>query len=235
MKKCKAAAVVVAAGQGKRFGGSTLKQFVEISGKAILRLALEKFETSAAIAEIVLVVPSAETARADVLCRNEWNIRKLTQVVAGGPERHNSVWTGLQALSEDIDLVAIHDGVRPFISLDTIRMAVEQAEKHGAVAVGVTPKDTIKVVSNGVIKRTLERNSLIAIQTPQVFRKDLILRAYRRAMSDGFFSTDDAALVERLGQAVYIVPGDYRNIKITSPDDLVMAEALLKQELTECG
>ncbi len=235
MHKNKAAAIVVAAGQGKRFGRSTLKQFIEISGKPVLRHTLEKFEASEAITEIIVVVPPAEAIRIDLLCKNEWNVRKPHKVVAGGIERHDSVWAGLQALSEGVDLVAIHDGVRPFVSLETIRVSIEQAEKVGAVAVGVTPKDTIKEMGDGAIKKTLERSSLIAIQTPQVFRRHLIVRAYEQALLDGFVSTDDAALVERLGQTVYVVPGDYRNIKITSSDDLVIAEAFFKQEMTKCG
>ncbi len=235
INKTKAAAIIVAAGQGKRFGGATLKQFIEIGGKYVLRHTLEKFAASDAIAELIVVVPPSEVERIDFLCKGEWNTKKLRQVVAGGLERHDSVWAGLQAVSEGVELVAIHDGVRPFVSLETIRIAIEQAEKYEAVAVGVTPKDTIKQVNGEAVVKTLDRSTLIAIQTPQVFRKNLILRAHKRAMADGFFSTDDAALVERLGQTVRIVAGDYRNIKITSPDDLLIAEALLRQEMTECG
>jgi 2-C-methyl-D-erythritol 4-phosphate cytidylyltransferase len=228
----KAAAIVVAGGQGKRIGGTTCKQFIEISGKPILCHTLQKFQACKAVDEIITVVPGLDVDRVSSLCDSEWEILKPHKTIAGGEERNQSVWAGLQALSDDIEIVAIHDGVRPFILPEIITLLIAQAGQFGAVAIGVPPKDTIKEIERCLVQKTLPRESLIAIQTPQVFLRDLIVRAYEHAMVEGFVSTDDAALVERLGHQVRIVAGDYRNIKITSPEDLVIAEALMSQEQT---
>jgi 2-C-methyl-D-erythritol 4-phosphate cytidylyltransferase len=223
-------AIIVAAGRGERIGGEVSKQFIKIHGKPILLHTLEKFEQCPSIDEIVAVVPKAFVDRVQESIDHEWRLKKVAEVVAGGDERYDSVWQGLEAIGEDAGIVAIHDGVRPCISIELIEHSVRICRDCGAVIVGVPPKDTIKEKSGNTVRRTLNREDLVAVQTPQVFERNLIHRAYQRALKKGLKSTDDAALVEDLGHSITIVEGEYTNIKITSVDDLLLAKALLTKE-----
>ena len=164
--------------------------------------------------------------RTDILA--PWNLKKVAGIIPGGKERQDSVRAGIEALDGDAELVIIHDAVRPFITAGLIENCIRAAEEEGAATVGVPVKDTVKEVGpDGRILRTCDRSLLWLTQTPQVFRRDIIENAHRAAVRDGFRGTDDTSLVERLGISVRMIRGDYENIKITTPEDLILAEALL--------
>jgi len=222
------AALIVAAGSGKRMGGHTPKQFLEINGKPILQHTLERFQASSAVDQIYVVTSPEFTDHYSSVIKADWRITKLCKVIAGGKERHHSVWAGLQALDPDVDVVLIHDGVRPFVSDELIRQSVLSARTHGAVVVGASAKDTVKIVDGDFVKETIDRNSVLLAQTPQTFRKEVIVDAYRHAFATNSFSTDDSALAESVGHKVAVLHGDSTNIKITLPEDLMFAEAFLE-------
>lgn len=217
----KTVAIITAGGRGKRMGRP--KQFLKIGGRPMLEITLRVFDRCQAIDGIVLVVAKEDLSKAKRL-----QSKKLIGVVAGGPERHDSVWNGLQAVPADADLIAIHDGARPFVTAKVIEEAVSEAAKCGAVVVGVPIKDTVKKVESRTLNvgGTADRNCLWAAQTPQVFKREIILRAYQ---SRGRVKniTDDAMLVENLGIPVKMVLGSYANLKITTPEDLVLAKGAM--------
>ena len=221
------AALIVAAGSGKRMGGDVPKQFLEIGGEPILRLTLERFQQASLVSHIYVVTSRHSIDRYGAIFKDEWGITKVAKIVAGGAERHHSVWAGLQALEDSVEIVLIHDGVRPFVSPQIIEKSVQAAKNFGAAVVGVSPKDTVKHVNHERINGTIDRHSVLLAQTPQTFQKKLIISAYEHAFLKNEFSTDDAALVENLGREVVVVPGDSRNIKITTPEDLLIARAFM--------
>jgi 2-C-methyl-D-erythritol 4-phosphate cytidylyltransferase len=191
---------------------------------------LRVFQDAEVISNIVLVCASGEEEyyRQEIL--SNYGISKPTVVVAGGSERQDSVCCGLQTINGSSDYVMIHDGARPLLTVDLINRLAEEAKVTGAVVAGVPVKDTIKRTdAGGMITDTLMRERLWSIQTPQVFRLELIQKAHKQASASEFFGTDDAALVERLGIPVKVIPGSYENIKITTPEDIVVAEAILKR------
>lgn len=217
--------VVVAAGRGTRMGTKESKQYLQLGDKPILVHTLELFEALDSVTEVALVVGGDDVER----CR-EWVLKyklaKVKAVVAGGKERQHSVHCGLQALRTE--WVMVHDGVRPLVTAAAVNACCAAAELSGAAVLAVPVKDTIKQVNEaGVIVSTPDRRSLWAIQTPQAFRRVLLLDAHERALSDGFIGTDDAMVVERTGAKVTVAEGEYTNIKITTPDDLPWAEFLL--------
>lgn len=223
-------AVIVAAGKGKRMGTEISKQFLPLGGKEILAHTVEKLEWAAGIRDIILVTgeDSIEDVR-DMAKEYDW--KKITGIIAGGRERQDSVRNGLRLVSADTEIVLIHDGVRPFVTEDILRMSIETARAMGACVAGVPAKDTIKVCNaENIAVATPERSTLWQIQTPQTFRRDLILTAYETAAKDGFVGTDDASLAEHCGYPVKVIPGSYRNIKITTREDLLIGEAFLKEE-----
>lgn len=216
--------VIVAAGRGSRMGTAESKQYLLLQGKPIAVHTLEVFQQHERISEIVLVTGADDIER----CQ-EWvtayKLDKVTAVVAGGAERQHSVHRGLLQL--DTDWVMVHDGVRPFVQPEEIEACYQQASKSGAAVLAVPVKDTIKQVdSSGTVVSTPDRRSLWAIQTPQTFRLSNLLTAYESAEQDGFLGTDDSSLAERAGMAVAVVEGSYKNIKITTPEDLDYAEFL---------
>ncbi|WP_054025350.1 2-C-methyl-D-erythritol 4-phosphate cytidylyltransferase [Bacillus sp. FJAT-28004] len=217
--------IIVAAGRGTRMGTKESKQYLKLADKPILVHTLELFQSMDLVKEVVLVVGSEDVER----CRNWaslYGITKVTAIVAGGKERQHSVYYGLQELKSD--WVMVHDGVRPLVSADAVRACCEQAEQSGASVLAVPVKDTIKQVNEtGVIVSTPDRRSLWAIQTPQAFRRVLLLEAHERALAEEFIGTDDAMVVERMGASVTVAEGEYTNIKITTPEDLPWAEFLL--------
>jgi 2-C-methyl-D-erythritol 4-phosphate cytidylyltransferase len=223
----KTSAIIAGGGSGKRMQSRDNKLFIEIGAMPILAMTVAVFESADLIDEIVITVPADEIGRANDLVKKH-AFRKVSRVIAGGPTRQASVFNGLQAMSADTDIVAIHDGARPFITREIIAMAVKEAKACGAVIVGVPAKDTIKTVDEkGLVTKTLDREFLWHAQTPQVFDAALIKEAHERAGKIGLESTDDSGLVERLGGSVRIVQGSYENIKITTPEDIRTAEAIL--------
>ncbi len=230
MKACKAFALIPAAGMGKRMGASVNKQYLQLGGLPILAHTLAVFQQCPRITGICLVTPADEIA----YCRDQvvsaCGFTKVIEIVPGGRERQNSVMNGLKALKRHAaadDVVLIHDGVRPFISPDLLRESIAVASSGDGALVAVRAKDTIKTVRDGVVQDTPDRSTLWQAQTPQSFRYGVICEAHQSAEEAGFAGTDDSSLVERRGGRVRIVPGDYRNIKITTPEDLVLAEAFL--------
>jgi 2-C-methyl-D-erythritol 4-phosphate cytidylyltransferase len=223
----RAVALIAAAGRGRRMGAERPKVFLPLNGAPLLGHTLRKFEDCPAITEILPLVPEEEVQFCTELVR-ESGFKKIPRVLAGGPERQDSVYIGLQAAS-GADFVLIHDGARPFVSRTLIEELLREAERWGAVVAALPVADTLKEVSAaGEIVQTLDRSRFWVMQTPQGFRYDLIVRAHAQAREDGFLGTDDAALVERMGIPVRVFPGSRFNIKITTPEDLILAEALFK-------
>jgi 2-C-methyl-D-erythritol 4-phosphate cytidylyltransferase len=222
--------VVVAAGKGARMKSEVSKQFLPLRNKPILVHTLQVFDEIAEVAHIALVVSAADKERCAEYIQ-QYRLHNNYSIIAGGAERQDSVYKGLEALPADITDVMIQDGVRPFVAREKIIQCWKEAMIHGAAVLAVPVKDTIKAVgSDGCILSTPDRRSLWAIQTPQAFRLSLLRQAYEQARRDQFVGTDDSMLVERLGAAVRIVEGDYTNIKITTPEDLVWAECLLREK-----
>ena len=209
--------------------GDLSKQYLPVDGKMILFHTLSVFELSPDIDEIILVVPEEDIPMVRQMIIEHRGMSKVHHVMAGGKQRQDSVRNGLAAVDDQADIVLIHDAVRPFISEGLIRLTVREAEKHDAVTVGMPVKDTIKRVdTGGWIVETLNRQVLWMTQTPQAFRRSVIQEAYRRADEDQFYGTDDASLVERTGCRVKMIAAYYANLKITTPEDLLMAEFLIK-------
>ncbi len=228
-------ALIPAAGMGKRMGASINKQYLTIGGRPILSRTIERFEKSPRIDGIFLVIPEEEMpyCRANVVESGEF--RKILAIVPGGRERSDSVMNGLLALlktAEPDDLIMIHDGVRPFVTEKMIEESVNAAAASGGAVVAVPAKDTIKVVESGIITSTPERKILWQAQTPQTFRFGIIFDAYRKGVASGVAGTDDSSFVEQNGGKVTVIPGDYRNIKITTPEDLLLAEAFLASDIS---
>ena len=222
-------AIIAAAGRGTRIGGVHAKQFLKLAGTPIIIHTVEAFEQCDAIHEIVVVLP-AEDAAGFLALAGEHNLQKVTQVVPGGVTRAESVWRGLRAVhSATAGIVAVHDGVRPFVTASEIERTVLAAQEHGAAILVAPAIDTIKEVEDGKVLRTLSRSRLRRALTPQCFRYDLLRRAYKQADVFDPELTDDSVLLERIGIKVATVDGSPRNIKITQPEDLAVAELLLSQ------
>lgn len=216
-------AIVLAAGSGKRMGMQTPKQFLALAGKPVLVWTLDAFEKTACVDAVVLV-----TAKDQVdACRSQFATGKVRDVVVGGATRQDSVACGLRAVPDDVDVVAIHDGARAFITPEDITAVVTRAHEVGAAVLGTAVTDTVKRVDGDVVVETLDRSVLRRVQTPQAFRADVIRRAHAEALHAGYVGTDDTALVERLGEAVEVVPGRADNVKITTPDDLDLGMSIL--------
>lgn len=223
LKRC--GAVIVAAGSASRMGGID-KVMAPLGGTPMVARTAAAFQNCDAIAEIVIVTRPDLIRPISALCAG---MDKVRAVVAGGSSRQESVWLGLNALSEDIQLAAIHDGARPLVSNLVIDRTVRAANSYGAAAPAVPVKDTIKVVKGGLVEKTPDRATLQAVQTPQVFDFDLLRGALKKAEEEKAAVTDDCSAVERLGMKVKIVEGDERNLKVTTPMDLKIAEMLLEE------
>lgn len=227
----KVIALVPAAGMGKRMGAQINKQYLLLAGKPIVAHTLQVLEDAPFIDDIYVIVPEAEIPYCREHVLERYSFTKVRAIVAGGAERQYSVMNGLRALTgPDIDdVVLIHDGVRPFVSLSILEKSVETAREKGGALVAVPVKDTVKIVEDGIVRETPVRETLWLAQTPQTFRYSIIMAAHEIAAAERYLGTDDASLVEWMGKDVHIVLGDYRNIKITTPEDLVMAEAFLRE------
>jgi len=217
--------VIPAAGKGKRMKAGINKQFIELRNEPVIVRTLKIFEQDDWCSGIILVVNETEREQFRELLER-YSIKKVIAMASGGAERQHSVYNGLRAVKNS-EIVLIHDGARPFVTIEKIHELVQAAKKNGAAIVAVPVKDTIKKVYDSYVDETVERSSLWAVQTPQAFRVSLILKAHERALLEGYIGTDDASLIERLGGKVQVIEGDYRNIKLTTPDDLLFAEAIL--------
>lgn len=221
------AALVLAAGRGERLGSSLPKAFVPIAGRPLLLHALAGLARVPELDRVVPVVPAAEMGRMAALGPALAAWPRVAPAVAGGAERQDSMRAGLAALPEEVTVVAVHDAARPFVRAEDVARVVAAARREGAALLAVPVVDTIKRVRDGHVVETPDRSECWAAQTPQAFRVDWLREAVERAAREGFVATDDAQLVERLGRPVAVVPGDPDNFKITRPDDLARAEALL--------
>ncbi|HEX8195577.1 MAG TPA: 2-C-methyl-D-erythritol 4-phosphate cytidylyltransferase [Pyrinomonadaceae bacterium] len=220
-------AIVVAAGSGRRFAAEKPKQFFELAGKPVVVHALQAFENCASVDEIVLVLPEFETTGfRQTKAQN--NFDKLKAIVSGGNTRAVSVLKGLKAVSPNTEIVAVHDGARPLVTPEEITRTIEKARETGAAILVAPVTDTIKEINGDKIVGTIERTRLRRALTPQCFQVEILRRAFEEFTDLNEFATDESFLVEKLGVAVSIVEGTSRNIKITVPDDLILAEALLK-------
>ena len=224
LKRC--GAVIVAAGSASRMGGID-KVMAPLNGEPMIVRTVRAFQNCDAISEIVVVTREDLILPITSLCSG---MDKVQAVVAGGSSRQESVHLGLNALSGKCKLAAIHDGARPLISWQVIDRVVRAANTYGAAAPAIPVKDTIKVVQGGVVKETPDRASLQAVQTPQVFDFDILRGALKKAKQDGAQVTDDCSAVERIGLTVKIVEGEERNLKVTTPLDLKIAQLLLEEE-----
>jgi len=216
--------VIVAAGKGKRMNINQNKQFINIDGIPVLARSILKFEKVENVNEIVVVVAQDEVDYCNENIIGKYNFKKVKKVIAGGVLRQNSVFNGLKECFEHTDIVLVHDGARPFISTSVIENVINETKLSKAVVVAVPVKDTIKAANSDLlINSTLDRSILWAIQTPQAFDYKLLLEAHKKAIESRFNGTDDAMLVENIGNEVRIVPGDYYNIKVTTKEDILIA------------
>ncbi len=234
----KVTVILPAAGLGTRMGrqsperaGTSRKQFMLLDGSPILLHTIRKFFCSPSVTEIVVALRNEDVPWVKELLARE-GAAKPVRLEEGGDTRQQSVENALAKMSPDIDLVAVHDAVRPFIEPSIIERAIQEAAESGAAIVGIIPVDTVKQVKRNKINGTLSRDRLVLAQTPQVFCLDLLRRAFAKAHEDGFVGTDESSLVERLEQVeVSVVPGSDRNIKITKPSDMDLARLFLAEEL----
>ena len=223
LKQC--GAVIVAAGSASRMGGID-KVMADLGGEPMIVRTARAFQNCDAIASIVIVTREDLIRPISDLCRD---MKKVAAVVAGGKSRQESVHLGLNALPKGTKLAAVHDGARPLVSWQVIDRVVRAANTYGAAAPAIPVKDTIKVVEGRLVKETPDRSSLMAVQTPQVFDFDLLRGALKKAEEEGAAVTDDCSAVERTGMRIKIVEGDERNLKVTTPMDLKIAELLLEE------
>jgi 2-C-methyl-D-erythritol 4-phosphate cytidylyltransferase len=225
----KTVAVIVSAGKGQRFLEGKKKQFHLLADKPILVHTVGKFESCPLIRSTLLVVGQEDLDYCLKEIVEKYRYRKVSQIIPGGKRRQESVKNGIDALPEGTEIAVIHDGVRPFVTREMIEDSIRSAERFGAVVMAMPVKETIKMANpDGTVLKTLDRETLWQIQTPQAFRANVIREAHQRASEEGFVGTDDASLVERLGMKVHILPGSYTNIKITTPEDLILANLFLR-------
>lgn len=224
-------AIILAAGAGRRIGGGVAKSYLPIAGRPLVLRTLDRMFSSQTVERVVLVVAADDMERCEALLRNDSALRDRPYLLqTGSGTRQQSAQRGLEKVDAETDVVIIHDGARPFVSAALIDRCVESAAQKGAVVVGLPARDTIKIVGDdGLILSTPARRSLWEIQTPQVFQKELIVAAHRQAERDGVEVTDDAMVVERLGKPVFVLEGERTNLKITLPEDIWLAEMMIRE------
>lgn len=220
-------AIIVSGGRGKRMKAGINKQYIKLAGSEIIVRTLEAFQACSAINDIVLVLPENEIEYFKKEILQGHNINKLVTIVPGGEERQDSVYNGLKACSIGTDIVLIHDGARPFVTDDIIESVVQGAKEFGASTAAVRVKDTIKYENgHGIAEDSLDRSRLWAIQTPQGFKYSIIIEAHEYARERNICATDDTAIAELKGYKARLVEGSYYNIKVTTPEDIVLGEAI---------
>lgn len=221
-------AVVVAGGKSRRMGMNVNKQYIRLREEEILAITLKVFNRSEMIDEIIIAAGEDEIEYCRENIVNKYCLTKVDKIVAGGDLRQDSVYNGLKSCSAKSEIVLIHDGARPFLTEQMIRESVACAREFGACTVAVPVKDTVKVVDKeNYVTSTLNREELYLIQTPQTFKYEMILKAHEICREKGITVTDDTMMIEALGGKVKIVPGNYFNIKLTTPEDLVMGRAII--------
>lgn len=223
--------VIPAAGSGSRFGSSQPKQFLLLDGKPIVQHAIEKFQLTSEVDCIVLVVAKNDMDFFNHLVDTN-KFSKVFDIIPGGKQRQDSVWNGLERLkNKNISIAVVHDAVRPFVTTEIIRRVIRVASDYGGAITAIPPKDTIKIANGeGIVQSTIDRERAWIVQTPQAFRFEILYKAYETAYSDSYFGTDDASLVERLMVNVKIIEGSYDNIKVTTPEDMELAQLIIKRK-----
>jgi len=217
----KLSVVIPAGGQGLRMGAKVPKQFIELKGRPIIHHTIAVFEALDWVDEIILCVPEAEVSHV----QNEMANRAKVKVVVGGEERQDSVYNGLKAIGKSSGFVAVHDGVRPFITEEIIKTVYEAAKKFGAAVAAIPVNDTLKRADNeGLLQENIERENLWRMQTPQIFKTELLLEAMEKAQIESFYGTDEGSLIQFIGKPVKFILGSEFNIKITRPEDLILGE-----------
>jgi 2-C-methyl-D-erythritol 4-phosphate cytidylyltransferase len=230
----KTLSIIPAGGAGRRMGGGVPKQYLPLAGIPVLARTLRLFQNSPCIDEIFLAVPEGDVPEVKRAIVEKYGLSKVCLVLAGGQERQDSVRNALMHVCPEHEIILVHDGVRPFVPAPLIERVVAAARQYGAVSVGVPVKDTVKKVNAaGWVDKTVDRQGLWLIQTPQAFHRSILLAAYRKAEEDGVCATDDASLVERMGTPVRMIPGDDANIKLTTAEDMVLGEGIVRRFASE--
>lgn len=221
--------IIVSAGKGTRMKADINKQFLKIGDKEVIAHTIDKFYDNKNIGEIIVVIREDEKEFFEKNIINKYGYKNI-KIAFGGAERQDSVYNGLKKIEKDCEIVLIHDGARPFVTNEIIEKSIICGKEYKSAIVGVPVKDTIKIVNkNNDVCNTPNRDTLWSIQTPQVFDYSLIMKAYEKASKDGYYGTDDSMLMEYLGYNVKVVEGSYNNIKITTPEDLKIAEEILRE------
>ncbi len=221
--------IIAAAGNSTRYGTGKSKQFLLLEGVPVLIKSVQAFEQIDDVKEIIITARKQDFDVIEAFLK-QYGIQKVKCIVEGGVTRQDSIWAAVKKVSEEANLIAIHDGARPLVSRETINGVIEKAVQQGAAACAVPVKDTIKIIDpSGKIVTTPDRASLRAVQTPQVFDFTLYKQAIEKAVLEGKQYTDDCQLIESIWRPVYLTEGDYENIKITTPDDLLVAEKFLSE------
>jgi len=220
-------AIIVAAGRGIRMKGTMRKQYLDLSGRPVLAHSIMTFDSCSLVDEILLIIPKEDVEYCQTKILSLLDLNNHINLVHGGDKRQDSVYNGLKAITKNTETVVIHDGVRPFIQPEELKECILSSKKFGACILGTPASDTLKRVDKSdIIETTLSRENIWLAQTPQAFKYDLILKAHETAQRDGYVGTDDASLVERMGEDVKIINGGRFNIKITNKEDLAIAKAM---------
>ena len=220
-------AIIVAAGQGIRMKGTMRKQYLDLSGRPVLAHSIMTFDSCSLVDEILLVIPKEDVEYCQNKILSLLDLNNQINLVCGGDKRQDSVYNGLKATTKNTETVVIHDGVRPFIQPEDLKQCILVSKKYGACILGTPASDTLKrAAKSNIIETTLSRENIWLAQTPQAFKYDLILKAHETARRDGYVGTDDASLVERMGEDVKIINGGKFNIKITKKEDFAIAKAM---------
>ena len=224
------AAIIAAAGKGLRMGGNTPKQFLVLEGKTIIAHTIGIFEQCTEVDLIYPVLPPESVPHFyDTICPHD-TFRKIAQIIPGGQQRQDSVKNALNFIDPHVDVILVHDGVRPFVSQRLLHNCIHSAAEFGASLAAFPVNETVKQVDeHGWVNRTLSRDTIYTAQTPQAFRRDILLRAFRKAEEKGLYSTDETSLVENLGVKVKVILGEKWNLKITNPEDLAWASMIYTQ------
>lgn len=229
IQSCKVGVIIPAAGIGKRVGQKIPKQYLEIQGKPILVYTLEKFEKCDLIDEVILVCGKTYIEKIKQFVK-KYNLLKINQIVPGSELRQDSVANGLNVLSDSIKTVLVHDAVRPFVSIKKIEEVIKTVWEFGAAFLAISEKNTVWEAKNGLVTQFLNRETIWEAQTPQGFRVDWLQEGYQKAKEDHYYGTDEVSLVKRLGYPIRVIPGDEKNIKITTPLDLQIGNVILGDE-----